>query len=127
MSEETERDNLVALLEWQLNCPDLDQIQKDAAQAQELGDYNHPALKAFLKAPKLTGYEEAFWEAYGELCTCRPSSGMGGMMPIPFPAILQYAEFWGYTRSETEALWKAIRAMDTIHVRFVNAKASENK
>lgn len=127
MSEDLEQDNLLPLMDWQLNHPDLDKIQKDAIQAQELGDYNHPALKEFMKAPKLTGYEEAFWEAYGELCTCRPSSGMGGMLPIPFTAIITYAEFWGYTRSETEALWKAVRAMDNMHVKHSNAKLAEKQ
>lgn len=124
--DDLERDNLAALLKWQLETPNLDRIRKTAIQAQEIGDYDHSALKIVLSAPRLKGYEEAFWEAYGELCTCRPPT-MGGLAPIPFPAILQYAQFWGYSRSETEALWKAMRELDQIHCEHINSKLAEKQ
>lgn len=119
------KSNLVALMEWQLGQEDLAQIASDAEQAASVGDYSHPAFKKMAQAPKLDAYESVFWEAYQELGSCR-YPGFGGLTQIPFTAILIYAEFWGYTRSETEDLLKAVRQLEAVHLPFVNSQNDQN-
>lgn len=119
------QNNLLELLKWQLAQSDLNELVRDAEQAEAVGDYSHPARKRLAEAPKLNQYEAVFWEAYGECSTCRPPS-FAGVAPIPFTAVLEYAKFWGFSRTETEALLKAIRALDNIYLDHARDQESKN-
>lgn len=82
------------------------------------------AVKFFETAPKLEEHEVHYWDAFGALTTERPSS-MGGILPIPFSAILRFAKHYGYTRTETDDLVAVIRTMDMSYVGATNAKLAK--
>lgn len=62
-------------------------------------------------APELDRGLALYWVAYCDLSTCRPSS-MGGVLPIPWTAIDQYAQRYDYDLEQEERLHMFIGKMD---------------
>lgn len=60
--------------------------------------------------PKLTPYEQGFYDNYHELGTERQIGMTVG--PIPLSAIRDYADYHGYSRTQTAIMTRVIRAMD---------------
>lgn len=61
-------------------------------------------------------------KAFYDLGTCR-SNGMS-LGPIPWSAMIQYAEWYGLDRDVTEAFVDIVREMDTA---YLNYQAEEQK
>lgn len=77
-------------------------------------------LPQWLKnAPTLFPNLAPFYAAFCELSTCRPAS-MYGTSPIPWTAVMQYAEHHGQDRSD---LLYLIRAIDREYIGYFDKKA----
>lgn len=72
--------------------------------------------------PVLTTAEQIIWDAFGDLSTERVSGMSYG--PIPYRAILAYADFNGFSRSETEELIQNISVLDRMLVDDVHKRSS---
>jgi len=70
--------------------------------------------------PNLQPGANIYYEAFQELGTCRPV-GMGEGQ-IPWTAIRQYAEAYGFEGEEFDILLEIIRAMDGEYLEIRNKK-----
>lgn len=66
-------------------------------------------------APELKFGLELYWEAFLELSTCRGVVD-GGVLPIPFTAIVEYAKIFDFDEEQTSDLLYLIRIMDGVYL-----------
>jgi hypothetical protein len=81
-----------------------------------------PLPKGILDAPQLHEWLELYWWAYQDLSTCRPAGGFGGLFPIPWTAVKDYAEANDLDQDQTEDLVYFVRRMDTEFLRWYEKK-----
>lgn len=86
---------------------DLDDLK--AAEHLE-GPQGDMAREILSECPDLTPYEESFYRSFRELGTMRQV----GMSPgaIPWDKIVQYGQYHGFTRTDTDILIRVIQNMD---------------
>lgn len=63
--------------------------------------------------------------ALNVIATKRPPSFGGGLLPIPFDAILDYAAYLGMTQREADNLFRIIRNVDAYRCNKVAEKAKK--
>jgi hypothetical protein len=88
-----------------------------------IGDASRETLEE--NCPVLTRYERAFWRAYGDLATMRGVSMTA--LPIPLDKIVWYAEYNGYTSTQTAILIRVIRNMDSAYLNAIRPRAGDTK
>lgn len=84
------------------------------------------AQRTLDKQPVLSPDAIPYWFAFGELSTER-STGMS-LGPIPFRAMLAYAEYYELSRMQTDLLLKYVSAIDRRYLKLMserNAKAGD--
>lgn len=79
----------------------------------------------YLDAPELPPGAEIFFEHFYDLTTCRSFSQGPG--PIPWLAIAQYAEHWGYAGAARDVLFRVIRDMDNAYLEWSNKEVERQK
>lgn len=60
--------------------------------------------------PEVTAQTVALTAAWRDLRTCRPI-GFGGWGPLPFTAVVAWAEFKGYGRDATDLVWHVMQVV----------------
>jgi len=76
-------------------------------------------------APRLLAHLEIHWLAFKDLSTCRPPA-FGGVAPIPFTAVLQYAAFKGLSHEQTEELDYFMGRMDDAFMSWYAEREARN-
>lgn len=67
------------------------------------------------------------WEAFQRLGTCRNSVGMTGLGPIPWTAIDQYAQRYGYEGFQYDELVHHIEVLDGIYLEHQPSSDTKGK
>jgi hypothetical protein len=74
-----------------------------------------PVPAAVRNAPILELGLELYWEAFGDLNTCR-SATMDGALPIPWTAATLWAKTHKLDDEQAFDLWYFIRKMDSVYL-----------
>lgn len=82
-----------------------------------------------MEAPIFLDWQlEAFYfDAFFTLSTCRPVPALGGVLPIPWSAVVEYAERLGFDEETTDDFWQIMRVIDAEHCKQVMAKMPKPK
>lgn len=76
-------------------------------------------------APELGLGLELYYGAFLDLNSCRPM-GMGGVYPIPWTSIKEYATVYEFDEDQTEALFFLIRHMDKAFIEHSDKQQSKS-
>lgn len=68
---------------------------------------------------------ELFYTAFSELNTCRSSGWNAG--PIPFTAMMDYSQAFGFSERQTSDLIFLVRAMDRAYLQYIERKSKAKK
>lgn len=90
----------------------------DLVEMYEANPDNELLARKMGEAPKLTNL--LYWDAFHELSSER-QVGMS-LGPIPFSSILNWANYMGFTPSETRALVYVMRQMDGYFLSSIEEK-----
>ena len=71
--------------------------------------------------PELPPELSLYWVAYGHLSTCRPA-GFGGGYPVPWTAVVAYAEVNGFDEEQLDRLVYFVGELDTAFLKWYGAK-----
>lgn len=93
-------------------------------QAADEGLRGDFAREELAKIPTLTSYEQIMWDAFTTLSTERQLTGMGGIGPIPWSAIVRYASYHGFNAIEANDLVKCVATLDPIYIQNAADRAS---
>lgn len=80
------------------------------------------SLEAFPEIPQLSRNELWYWQVYQELQFERPSSGMGGLLPIPRMSMINYGLYLELPKFEIDLMVRIVRQIDFIMVAEANKK-----
>lgn len=82
-----------------------------------------PIPPKFANAPEVPIGTELYYNAFWDLTTCRPVS-YGIVAPIPWTAIMDYAQAYDFSEEQLDDLLYTIKQMDKA---YLNHKAEEAK
>lgn len=83
-----------------------------------------PLPDRIANAPELKLGLELYFQAFLDLDGERDSSM--GIAPIPWSKVKTYAEFYGFSKEQTEDLFFFIRKMDNAYIKRENAKQKKS-
>lgn len=82
--------------------------------------------KTIREAPRLDGGLTHYWEAFLDLGTCRRYH-FGGEGPIPWTAIHQWADWWGFDDVDDRAMFcRIMRRVDNWYLERQAEEAKKN-
>lgn len=75
---------------------------------------NHSVFRHILiDEPRIQKAERFYWNAFLQLGSMRPSTGLGGPSRIPWESIINYAKHYDLSFDETDSFVEIISEMDT--------------
>lgn len=77
---------------------------------------------AIANRPELDPELGPVWDTFWDLDSCRPL-GFGTPGPIPWTALRQHQQVYGYGNDVFDYLWELLRAMDAAYLNHLAEKA----